>query len=299
MRTSPKRPAFSLIELLVVIAIISVFLGLIIPAVQKVRSAAGRIRCANNLRQLALATHQYHDHYGSLPAGLSYEHGKSQFLYMSWLARILPYIDQENLWQLTEQAYRTDRDFYHNPPHVGFATVVQAFNCPADGRVAEAQVSRNTFLVGLTSYIGVEGTNLNKRDGVLFVDSRIRLTDVTDGTSNTLLAGERPPSSDFWWGWWYAGTGQRQTGSGDMVLGARELNVLSYLQGICPPGPYHFAAGRIKDECDRFHFWSLHNGGANFVFVDCSVRFLTYSADPMLPALATRAGGETAAAPEF
>jgi prepilin-type N-terminal cleavage/methylation domain-containing protein/prepilin-type processing-associated H-X9-DG protein len=299
MTNPSKRSAFSLIELIVVIGIISVFFGLTIPAVQKVRSAVNRIRCANNLRQIALAAHQYHDLHGSLPAGLSYEKGKSHFLYMSWLTRILPFIDQDNLWRLTEDAYRTDPEFFHNPPHVGFGTVVHSFNCPADGRVGVAQLARNKFLVGLTSYLGVEGTDLRKRDGVLFVDSRVRLTDVTDGTSNTLLAGERPPSSDFWWGWWYAGTGQRETGSGDMLLGARELNVLSYLQGICPPGPYHYDAGRLNNECDRFHFWSLHSGGANFVLVDGSTRFLTYSADSILPALATRAGGEIFTASEF
>ncbi len=123
--------------------------------------------------------------------------------------------------------------------------------------------------------------------------SKVRFADIVDGTSNTLLAGERPPSPDFWFGWWYAGAGEAGTGAGDMVLGARELNVnASTYTAACPVGPYSFKPGKIQEMCDVFHFWSLHDGGANFLFCDGSVRFLTYSADSILPALATRAGGE-------
>ncbi len=129
------------------------------------------------------------------------------------------------------------------------------------------------------------------------MDSRIRLNDITDGTSSTLVAGERPPSADFWYGWWYAGVAQSGTGSPDMVLGVRELNVNAAFAWFCPPGPYHFQAGSINNQCDVFHFWSPHSGGANFLFADGHVQFLTYSADSILPALATRAGGEAADIP--
>jgi prepilin-type processing-associated H-X9-DG protein len=122
------------------------------------------------------------------------------------------------------------------------------------------------------------------------------MADISDGTSQTLFAGERPPSADFQFGWWYAGAGQLFTGSADMVLGVHERNVLPLSIGYaygCPPGPYSFGPGRMSNQCDMFHFWSPHNGGgANFLFADGSVHFLSYSAAPILPALATRSGGE-------
>jgi prepilin-type processing-associated H-X9-DG protein len=147
--------------------------------------------------------------------------------------------------------------------------------------------------VAFTAFLGNAGTNLFRNDGVLFLDSQTRLTDVTDGASTTLLAGERPPSTDGHFGWWYGGWGQNKDGSADNVLGVRERHV--YIRSVgCPPGPYHFEPGRIDNQCDALHFWSLHSGGAHFLFCDGAVRFLTYSADLILPELATRAGGEPA-----
>ena len=71
-----------------------------------------------------------------------------------------------------------------------------------------------------------------------------------------------------------------------------------WLGKTCPRGPYHFTAGDPNDTCDAFHFWSFHSGGAHFLFCDGSVRFLAYSADPIMPALATRAGGEAVTVPD-
>ncbi|HET6575478.1 MAG TPA: H-X9-DG-CTERM domain-containing protein, partial [Fimbriiglobus sp.] len=96
----------------------------------------------------------------------------------------------------------------------------------------------------------------------------------------------------MWFGWWYAGHGQEGTGSCDATLGAREMNYAG--DGNCPGGPYHFKDGRVGQRCDLFHFWSPHPGGAHFLFADGSVQFLRYDADSILPALATRAGGEAA-----
>src|SRR5262249_42670158 len=132
---------------------------------------------------------------------------------------------------------------------------------------------------------------------VLYLNSKVRLTDITDGTSNTILVGERPPSPDFWYGWWYAGYGQAGTGSIDMLLGARERNYGGGYVAQFPSRPHHFQPGNIREQCDVFHFWSLHSGGANFVFGDGSVQFLAYSADSILPALATRASGEVVQLP--
>src|SRR6266568_2206191 len=110
-----------------------------------------------------------------------------------------------------------------DPPHVNFKQVVPAFACPADARAQSTAfcVSRN-LTVAFTSYLEVEGTDLRKRDGVLFVDSRVRLAEILDGLSSTVMVGERPPSADNRFGWWYAGVGQHATGSGDMVMGVRE-----------------------------------------------------------------------------
>ncbi|HEX5269189.1 MAG TPA: DUF1559 domain-containing protein [Gemmataceae bacterium] len=136
-------------------------------------------------------------------------------------------------------------------------------------------------------------------DGLFFRDSAIPYAAITDGLSNTLLAGERPPSPEFRFGWWYAGGGQ--TGSGgslDSTPGVREVNRMVGFgafggpYSLCPRGPYHYQAGSATPLCDAFHFWSFHTGGANFLFADGSVHFLTYAADSVLPALATRAGGE-------
>ncbi len=294
---SPIRLAFTLVELLVVIAIIAVLMALLIPAVQKVRAAAARTHCASNLRQIGLALHHHQDVRRHLPAGFTSDAAKVQFARMTWLARLLPFIEQEPLWQKTVATYAVEPIPYFNPPHVGFSTPIAIYACPSDSRVSQPQFTHNGRHAALTSYVGVLGTAFDKLDGVLYVDGQVRLTAITDGTSNTVMVGERPPSADFWYGWWYAGFGQLGTGSADMLLGVRERNLGGAFVGNCPPGPYQFKPGRFTEQCDLFHYWSPHEGGAWFVFADGSVHFLTYDADRILPALATRAGGEVAAAP--
>jgi prepilin-type N-terminal cleavage/methylation domain-containing protein/prepilin-type processing-associated H-X9-DG protein len=287
-----SRRGFTLVELLVVIAIIAVLIGILLPAVQKVREAAARTKCLNNLKQLGLALHAYHDASGSLPPGLSVHADRQKYPYLGWPARLLPYIEHANLWARIEDAFATDPDpfsFWGHQPHTELiATPVVLWTCPSDGRLPGPNKG-GSHLLAHTSYLGVHGVNQLRRDGTLFLDSRTQLREITDGTSLTLLVGERPPSSDFTLGWWYRGWGQNQEGSAEMLLGAREENTS---RPSCPPGPYHFGPGRIDELCDAFHFWSLHPGGAHFLFADGSVKFLTYSVDPILPALSTRAGGE-------
>lgn len=284
-----RRHAFTLVEVLVVIAIIGIMLAMTLSAVQKVRAAAARVQCQNNLRQLALGLHHYHDSTKVFPKGTGST--SDQYPFLNWHARILPYVEQESLWRRVEAAYRRKKDFLYVPPHTDRYTVVKLFLCPADGR---ARLSDSPPGSALTDYLGASGTVFDRRDGVLFSDSTIRLGDIHDGTANTILVGERPPSPDKVYGWWYAGWGQGKDGTLDAVIGAREINRPEHSPDwSCPGGPYHFIVGRLSDHCDTYHFWSLHAGGANFLFADGSVRFLQYSADSVLPALATRNGGET------
>jgi prepilin-type N-terminal cleavage/methylation domain-containing protein len=254
------REAFTLIELLVVIAITALLLGLLLAGVVRVRAAAARAECANNLRQIGLALHGYHDSQRALPPGVSYMGGKSPEPFMGWHARILPFIEQDTLSQQTLAAYKVNPSFFANPPHVGLAMVLRTYTCPADGRT-EYPARFALGAIACTDYLGVSGTRSPRQEGVLFLDSHVRFADITDGLSNTLMVGERPPSPDLVWGWWYAGKGQDKDGSGDMVLGVRERNYGIFGKGACPRGPYHFKPGRDSDECDVFHFWSHHPGG--------------------------------------
>lgn len=292
------RTAFTLVELLVVSAIVAVLVALILPAVQAARAAANRMSCANNLKQLGLAALQYHDGHRVLPPGYQSGAVAPRMAQASWLVLVLPYLEQSALYAAAQADYRRSANPFR-PAHAGLATVVPAFLCPADPYSAVVQTSKiSRHRIAFTDYLGNAGKDLYSKDGVLFRDSQVRLADISDGTSQTLLAGERPPSRDYQFGWWYAGRGQRGTGSLDMVLGAREQNVLPVARGSCASGAYEYGPGAFDDSCARFHFWSHHPGGAQFVFADGAVRLLSYAAAPLLPALASRAGGEAASLPD-
>jgi prepilin-type processing-associated H-X9-DG protein len=168
-----------------------------------------------------------------------------------------------------------------------------------------------------TNYLGVTGTNAETRDGLFTANQRVRLLDVQDGTSQTLLVGERgfrtealdgiddtEDSDNLRFAMWFAAVGQRR-GSVGIVLGTRELNFGHGVAKLdwerdCPRGPYRFVrpgqipdvSGSVRQACDLFHFWSWHPGGSHFLYADGSVHFLAYGADPFLQALSTRAGGE-------
>jgi prepilin-type processing-associated H-X9-DG protein len=290
---SGARIGFSLIEALVVIGIIATAIGLIVPAVMRIRAAADRTKCSNNLRQVALAAHSYHDAIGVFPPGVRFRNGSDPQPLLAWAAHLLPYLEQADLATTIPKAYSENIDPFADPPHVGLSTVLPTLICASDGRVDTPQTSERTNnTVALSSYLGSEGKDLFSRDGIFFVDSRTRLSDITDGSSNTLFIGERPPSRDFQFGWWYAGAGQQFTGSVDMVLGVEEQNILPSAWYACPIRGHAFRLGSLTNDCDMFHFWSLHPGGANFAFADGSVHFLSYSGAAIMPALATRAGGE-------
>jgi prepilin-type processing-associated H-X9-DG protein len=287
-----RREALSLVETLVVFALTAVLLAILLPAIQRVRDVAHRTRCGNNLRQIGVALHGYHASSRTFPPGLTSLASGDRYPFLSWSARILPYIEQDALWISAARAFDQDAFFRNDPPHTGLHVVLPSYACDSDPRPKLAMFGPHS--VALTSYLGVEGTNQYREDGVLYLDSHVRLGDIADGSSFTLMVGERPASANERFGWWYGGWGQSKDGSADVVLGVRELNARAHLEyGACSKGPYHFGPGSLRGVCDMFHYWSPHiGGGANFLFADASVHFLPYSADDLMPALATRSGGE-------
>ncbi len=130
MTARASRSALSLVELLVVIAIIGVLVALLLPAVQRVREAAARSQCQNNLKQIGLALHGYHDANGSLPPGMSLQAPDDAFPFLSWNARVLPYLEQADLWREVQAAYAAQPTFLGVPPHVHRKTIVRVFTCP-------------------------------------------------------------------------------------------------------------------------------------------------------------------------
>lgn len=299
----------TLIELLIVLAILAILTGLTLTAVQRARMAAARAACANNLHQIGLALQMYHDSRHSYPPGMEWS-GKNNdasdvFFSRSWHVYLLPNLEQGPLAaELDQPKYLFPGHLWEIPNHPGLTTVLPVYCCPADpasGRTFHALNWLSGYSVSATaSYLGAEGTNLYRKDGVLFAGSQIRLSEITDGASQTLAVGERPAYPLAMWGMWYTGVyGQGITGSGATSLGVRERD--EWCNGpIWPDGrPYlgfrgaaHFVRGDSTNPYHAYHFWSWHGGGANFLFVDGSVRFLPYEADAVLLALATRAGGE-------
>lgn len=297
-----SRRGFTLPELLVVIGIIGVLLALTVPAVQRVRGAADRLACAGNLRALGQALKMYHNDKQRLPPGCSNLGPADPMPFSGWQLHLLPYMEEAGMWRDAFEAFRQDKDFFNQPPHTHRNTVVLGFVCPSDTRVHRAQAPFGaTRRFAFTSYLGVLGVRQTRNDGVLFVNSRVRWSDIKDGLSTTLMVGERPPSTRFNAGWWYAGQGMDDRGTADMVLGVSEINTYPAgynYGGTCDFGPFEFQRGDLYNSCSLFHFWSIHPGGGHFLFADGSTRFLKYTAREALYDLATRAGGERVAIPD-
>jgi prepilin-type N-terminal cleavage/methylation domain-containing protein/prepilin-type processing-associated H-X9-DG protein len=297
MTRSTQRTGFTLIELLVVIAIIAILIGLLLPAVQKIREAAARVQCQNNMKQLGIALVNYQGSYGKFPQPrgvFAYEIVKFTE-WKGWPYKILPLIEQNNL-----QA-AVDANF---PGTIN--KNVRLFECPSDPRAGQ-DGGYNTYSFGQTTggliwYVGVSGSlgvgtvdsQGNWLDGFTPTNSGVfqanstgvAISDITDGTSTTLMLGERPPSADLAWGWWSFSDYANVLATQDFIGG-------TYLYPGCPmPGIYR--RGNVTNNCDSNHFWSMHEGGGNWVFADGSVHFLPYSAAALTIPLATRAGKEPA-----
>ena len=303
-RDRRRRRGFTIVELLVVIAIIGVLVAILLPAVMMARAAVLNASCQANLRQIAIACQTHADTNRHFPHGKR-NIGNPVSPSAPWSYEILPQIEQITIYSAGQTAFdeqaRMPSTFmfgFESPPHIHLATVMPLYSCPTDSRLLEAPGNESLITqprAALTSYIGVNGTDHDALDGILLPKDHVTRTgEVTDGLSNTLLIGERPPSSQGQWGHWYAGFGQHGSGSPDHLLGIAEtLTMTSPYTRPCDKGPSPYRPGKWENPCDVMHFWSLHGGGANFVRADGSVDFLPYSIDQKtLAALATKAGDE-------
>jgi prepilin-type N-terminal cleavage/methylation domain-containing protein/prepilin-type processing-associated H-X9-DG protein len=304
-----SRAGFTLIELLVVIAIIAILIALLVPAVQKVREAAARSQCENNMKQILVAAHMYHDQFKHFPAN-SQDEGGWNWAYQqnrkswSWLARLLPYLEQGALYT---QANIDTNTFLQSQQYLQIGLSI--FFCPSDdardhnpdpNRANLGQLAGSPFTsAAMSNYKGVTGdcwcwgtyvnkcnydgkcNGLNYGDGVFYRDNSIqptRINMITDGTSNTFFLGEDIPSLDAHCSWPYA--------NGTLGTCAIPPNVMA------PPAGNDIYQGWPW----IYSFRSRHAHGLNFALADGSVRFIDQDiALPMYRAMATIASGEPVA----
>lgn len=268
---------FTLIELLVVIAIIAVLIALLLPAVQQARESARRTQCRNNLKQIGLALHNYHDNFQTLPPGwigvTSGQPDVSGNNGWSFFARMLPQIDQGPLYNQI--------NFNLPAGDVSNATIrtttLPAFRCPSDvgpdkWTIPKVGTTNPLADVAAATYAGVFGKdevdNCNglapgspcTSDGVFYLNSRTRFADITDGLSNTLLVGERATHQSNGWLYTWAG-----------VISGGDNPICRFLgdTDVTPNG------NNVRMD----EFASYHVGGAHFVLGDGTVRFIKTNID--------------------
>jgi prepilin-type N-terminal cleavage/methylation domain-containing protein/prepilin-type processing-associated H-X9-DG protein len=308
VRKRNSRSAFTLIELLVVITIIAVLIGLLIPAVQKVRESASRMSCQNNLKQIGLALHNYHDAKKVFPSGYRasgpYRDGATDTAPgWGWAAFILPYIEQDNL-------YRQLNLNQPVPNSPAIQNVVQVYLCPSDLTPQGAFPIPDGFgtticLAAPSSYAACVGGDESDTMGpsglgIMYRNSQTRMPDITDGTSSTILIGERAWSNanGIWAGAINNGVCKRGQSNPCPGTGAASYPAATLVQAHS-----HFNNTNTDTDGGLDDFSSQHSGGSNFVFADGSVHFIRsvpsdlpnggYTSDSLiLQALGTRANGE-------
>lgn len=303
-----RKRGFTLIELLVVIAIIAILIALLLPAVQQAREAARRTQCKNNLKQLGIAMHNYHDTVNVFPWGFD----ERETL---WTAMILPQIEQANLYStlIWQEGTVGNWDFDGSPNEKACGTIIQGFMCPsmplgprdnenipgrvpvsyracAGSMVSSDDASTRPAGFNTAAFLTLEQNNL---DGMFYGCSNIKMRDIIDGTSNTIMIGESRTSEyskdgqqmDYW------AFGSPQTGG--WVLNG--LGGTEYSEGLgsCVVKPNANLDLTVNGVLMEMAFGSYHVGGAQYTLADGSVRFISENIDlGVYRALGTRAGGE-------
>jgi prepilin-type N-terminal cleavage/methylation domain-containing protein/prepilin-type processing-associated H-X9-DG protein len=315
------RNAFTLIELLVVIAIMAILIAMLVPAVQKVREAAARTQCQNNLKQLGLALHGFHDTFRVFPASgwTMAGPGNPAGKYVGWRPLTLPFIEQENLQKL----YDFNSDWWSGTNTVAAAVPVLTYQCPSVplrppvlSAIAQPPRPAMTFTnpIAPTDYeaiMGVQPASINphlpaalynstNRFAIMSRNSRVRMTDVIDGTSSTLMVVECAARPTVYRLWQPDMTLQNNQGIGwadsEGPFSFDGASADGTQEGCGPAGGCSLSMNR-KNDNEPFSF---HSGGANFLFGDGHVQFIRESIPlPTFAALCTRAADEVVNAGDY
>lgn len=318
LKGSRRRIGFTLIELLVVIAIIAVLIALLLPAVQQAREAARRSQCKNNMKQIGIALHNYHDSFKVFPFGCveTSSQGTANHMALCWRFDILPYVDQANLYNVLTQYDRRDLVSATNNETFWLALpaqqqVLPVYICPSESVGPYTSANQNggdttcPSTSAMASYEGNGGDISAGNDGNGYYagsnnagtwqnncpgmfshyQTRISINTVTDGTSNTLFVAERTANKPK------PGCGGAGEGSNYMCWTGQFGAVGSVRYGINSTCRSSWTSG--------LGFGSMHIGGAHFLMVDGSVGFISQSIDlvNVLTPMSSRKGGEVFTSP--